>query len=157
MDEEGLIGPADVHWYNNICYNWGDGSDYIANIKETNYKTATAFNSSSRTVANGNSTSDPQLSGIKNQRYWPASTASKVWQSGYNTGTNYNVYLLENSNFSKVPSSVYTREESKHNIGAYTLEGSNPEGPKPEGSNPEESNPKSSINLSTPSNLRIRK
>jgi len=142
LDEGDQIDASDVHWYNNVCYNWGNGSADIANIEGVRYKTASAFNSSNKTDAGGNFTSDPQLMDIRNQQYWPASTESKVWQSGFNTGPQYKGYLLETSNFSSDISKAHTREENKPNIGAYTVGGSIPE---------------SSKNLSSPTNLKIRK
>ncbi len=124
FDEGGTIRATDVHWYNNVVYNWGDGNDYIAYIEGTGYTTAAAFDASTKTDADGTSVSDPQLEDINNQEYWPADTNSYVWEAGYNHGTAYKTYLLETSDFSTTPPAIETQEEGTHNIGAYTLTGS---------------------------------
>ena len=111
----GTIGTN--YFYNNICYDI-DG-DY-ANIENVAMSLSTL---NSQGYANDNLEEDPGLEDPASYEFWPATTGSAVYQSGYNVGDPYDTLLLSTSNFAASPPLVNTDQFANDYRGAYGLVG----------------------------------
>ena len=119
--------PADPDvniWRNNLAYGWTAANvayiegDYYVDITD---KGSTYFNNYG--AAYNNLDSDPGLEDPANSEFWPSSSASAVYQAGYNVGAPYDTLLLSTSDFTASPPLVNTDQFANDYIGAYGLVG----------------------------------
>jgi len=113
-------------FYNNSCYDYGASKYAIVTDGTSNtYTTAANFNSEGRAeiTASGNIDTDPGLNNAAVHEFWPASTASNIYQTGYNVGAPYDTLLdPDTTDFTASPPVVSTIQQATDFIGAYDIE-----------------------------------
>jgi len=120
-DPVGAIDDDENYFYNNSCYDWNNDTGYsYAYIGDTGY-TKTQLNDLG--FASGNIDTDPSLEDVSTYKFWPASTSSPVYQTGYNVGDPYDTLLLSTSDFTAEPPEVNKDQFGTDYIGAYGLVG----------------------------------
>ena len=121
LDDNGVIGTN--YFYNNACYDFPENQySYIEGTSDTtavNFNAGFAIAIDNRGTWNGS----PGLSSPSTGEFWPASSASDVYETGYNVGDPYDTLLLSTSNFTASPPSVQTQQFATDYIGAYGLVG----------------------------------
>ena len=126
LDTQDKIDNSNL-WNNNLAYGWtGTYVAQISNPATNNYvditdQGSTYFNSYGS--ASGNLDSDPGLNNPGAAEFWPSSSASAVYQTGYDIGAPYDTLLLSTSDFTASPPLVNTDQFANDYIGAYGLVG----------------------------------
>ena len=108
---------------NNIYYLSGETQVADWKSADLNITEWNAINGTDTMTIIGELNADPSLSNPAGGDFWPSSSASAVYQAGYDVGAPYDTLLLSTSDFTASPPSVLTDQFANDYIGAYGLVG----------------------------------